>query len=144
MWGFILAMISGALMSIQGVFNTGVTKETSIWISAGFVQFSACLVCVAAWFITGKESHVLDLLQVSHKYMLLGGVMGAFITFTVIQSIGALGPAKSAIFIVVTQLFVSYLMELFGLFGIEKVNFEWRKLIGLGIIIVGVFTFKWK
>ena len=29
MWGFIVALISGALVSIQGVFNTEVTKQTS-------------------------------------------------------------------------------------------------------------------
>ena len=29
MWGFIVALISGALMSIQGVFNTEVTKQTA-------------------------------------------------------------------------------------------------------------------
>ena len=28
--GIIIAIISGALMSIQGIFNTGVTKETSM------------------------------------------------------------------------------------------------------------------
>ena len=38
MWGIILALISGALMSIQGVFNTEVTKQTSLWVSTGFVQ----------------------------------------------------------------------------------------------------------
>ena len=30
MWGFIVALISGALMSIQGVFNTEVTKQTFV------------------------------------------------------------------------------------------------------------------
>ena len=34
MWGFIIALVSGALMSIQGVFNTEVTKQTSIWVSS--------------------------------------------------------------------------------------------------------------
>ena len=28
MWGTITALVSGALMSIQGVFNTEVTKQT--------------------------------------------------------------------------------------------------------------------
>ena len=46
MWGFLSALISGALMSIQGVFNTNVTKQTSLWVSTGWVQFSAFLVCV--------------------------------------------------------------------------------------------------
>ena len=31
MIGLFIALISGALMSIQGVFNTEVTKSTSIW-----------------------------------------------------------------------------------------------------------------
>ena len=53
MWGFIVALISGALMSIQGVFNTEVTKQTSLWVSTGWVQLSAFAVCVLAWFFTG-------------------------------------------------------------------------------------------
>ena len=41
MVGVIAALVSGALMSIQGVFNTDVTKQTSLWVSASFVQFTA-------------------------------------------------------------------------------------------------------
>jgi len=144
MWGILVAAISGALMSVQGVFNSEVTKQTSIWLSAAFVQLTAFVVCVLAWFITGKESSVGNLLAVTPKYMLLGGVIGAFITFTVVYSIESLGPARSAMFIVAVQVFVSYLIELFGLFGIEKQPFEWRKIIGVVIVIAGLITFKWK
>ena len=35
MAGFIVAIISGALMSLQGVLNTNVTKASSIWVAAG-------------------------------------------------------------------------------------------------------------
>ena len=76
MWGFLSALISGALMSIQGVFNTNVTKQTSLWVSTGWVQFSAFLVCVAAWLFTGRES-IGALWQVENKYTLLGGIIGA-------------------------------------------------------------------
>ena len=86
MWGFIVALISGALMSIQGVFNTEVTKQTSLWVSTGWVQLSAFAVCVLAWLFTGRES-VAALWQVDNKYTLLGGVIGAFITITVIHSL---------------------------------------------------------
>ena len=63
---------------------------------------------------TGRES-IAALWQVENKYTLLGGVIGAFITVTVIQSMGALGPAKAAMLIVVSQLLVAYVIELFGL-----------------------------
>lgn len=142
MFGLLVAIISGALMSIQGVWNSGVTKQTSIWTAAGFVQFSALLVCVVAWFISGKEKSIGSLLTVSPKYFLLGGILGAFITFTVIKSVELLGPAKSAMFIVSAQLIVSYIIEVFGLFGTEKEPFSWQKLCAAAVTVGGVIWFK--
>lgn len=143
MWGILIALLSGALMSVQGVFNTELTKQTSLWVSTGWVQISAFLVCVAAWLFTGRES-VGALMKVENKYILLGGVIGAFITVTVIQSMSSLGPAKAAMLIVIAQLAVAYLIELFGMFGVEKVDFQWRKLLGLAIVIAGIVIFKWE
>ena len=54
--------------------------------------------------------------------MLLGGAIGAFITYTVIQSVAALGPAKSIMLIVTSQLIAAYLIELFGLFGTQNIS----------------------
>lgn len=130
-------------MSVQGVFNTELTKQTSLWVSTGWVQISAFLVCVAAWLFTGRES-VGALMKVENKYVLLGGVIGAFITVTVIQSMSSLGPAKAAMLIVIAQLAVAYLIELLGLFGVEKVDFQWRKFLGMVIAIVGIVIFKWE
>ena len=143
MWGILVALISGALMSIQGVFNTEVTKQTSLWVSTGWVQLSAFAVCVLAWIFTGRDS-IAALWQVENKYTLLGGIIGAFITITVIQSMGSLGPAKAAMLIVISQLAVAYIIELFGLFGVEKVDFQWRKLIGMAIAVVGIVVFQWE
>ena len=72
MIGMLIAILSGALMSVQGVFNTGVTKHSGLWIATGFVQLTALLVCVAAWFFTGREGNVMDLFKIENKYMLLG------------------------------------------------------------------------
>ena len=143
MWGVIVSLISGALMSIQGVFNTQVTKQSSLWVSTGWVQLSAFLVCVAAWFFTGMPS-VGELMSVRPKYLLLGGVIGAFITITLIKSMGSLGPAQSAMLIVVSQLAVAYLIEVIGLFGVERQPFLWRKLIGLLIAVGGIILFRWE
>ena len=71
-------------------------------------------------------------------------MIGAFITITVIQSMGSLGPARAAMLIVISQLAVAYVIELFGLFGVEKVDFEWRKLLGMAIAVVGIVIFKWQ
>ena len=71
MFGILIALLSGALMSVQGVFNTEVTKNTSLWVSTCFVQFSALAVCLVAWFFADRQSFS-TLLEVPNKYALLG------------------------------------------------------------------------
>ena len=141
MAGFLIALLSGALMSVQGVFNTQVTKSTGIWVSNGWVQLSAFALCVVVWLATGRES-VLTLWEVRPHYMLLGGVIGAGITWTVIQSVSALGSARSALLIVIAQLAVSYLIQLFGLFGMDQEPFSWKKAGGLLLAVAGIMIFQ--
>ena len=159
MTGFLIALLSGALMSVQGVFNTQVTKTTGMWVSNAWVQLSAFAICLVMWLIMGRDS-IATIGEVQPKYMLLGGVIGAFITvtviksmdslgparitWTVIKSMAQLGPAKAALLIVMSQLIVAYLIELVGLFGVEKEPFSWRKVIGMGIALIGTTIFQWK
>lgn len=143
MIGIFIALLSGALMSVQGVFNTEVTKGSSMWVSTSWVQFSALIVCLGAWMFADRSSFM-ALWQVQPKYMLLGGVIGAFITYTVIKAMASLGPAQAVMLIVVSQLIIAYVIELFGMFGVDKQPFEWRRVLGMAICIGGIILFKWE
>ncbi|MCI8858347.1 MAG: DMT family transporter [Lachnospiraceae bacterium] len=143
MIGIFIALISGALMSVQGVFNTEVTEGSSMWVSTSWVQFSALIVCLGAWLFTDRSSFTV-LFQIQPKYMLLGGVIGAFITYTVIKAMASLGPAQAVMLIVVSQLIIAYVIELFGMFGVDKQPFAWRRILGMAICIGGIILFKWE
>lgn len=143
MTGFIIALISGALMSVQGVFNTQVTKTTGMWVSNMWVQFSAFIVCLVVWFVAGRDP-IGGILEVQPRYMLLGGAIGAGITWAVIKSMDQLGPAKAALLIVIAQLIVAYVIELLGLFGVDKTPFDWKRAGGLLIALIGIAIFQWK
>lgn len=141
MAGFLIAILSGALMSIQGVFNTGVTKSSSIWVAAGFVQITAFLTYAVMWIVDGRPQ-IMGLFNVSPKISLLGGVIGAFITYTVVKAMSDLGVAKAEITIVISQIAVAYIIELLGLFGSEKKDFSWIKLLGIAVAVTGVVIFS--
>ena len=143
MIGFFIALLSREHVFVQGVFNTQVTKTTGMWVSNAWVQLSAFALCLVAWLIAGRDS-VTTLAKVEPKYVLLGGVIGAGITWTVIKSMEQLGPAKAALLIVISQLIVAYVIELLGLFGVDKEPLEWRKIIGMVIALIGVAIFQWK
>ncbi len=140
MIGILIAMFSGLLMSVQGVWNTQVTKTTGMWVANMWVQFTAFLFCLLIWFIMGRDS-IGTISKVEPRYMLAGGILGVGITWTVIKSIESLGPAKAVLFIVVTQIAVAYLIELLGLFQVEKQPLELRKVAGLLLAIVGTWLF---
>ena len=127
MIGFLIAVISGLLM----------------WVANAFVQFTAFLICIAIWAISDRTSFG-TLLKVEPRYMLIGGILGAGITYTVIKAMDMMGPAKAVMMIVTAQILVAYLIELFGLFGVEKQPFSWRKVIGILLAAGGIILFKWE
>lgn len=43
-------------MSVQGVFNTQVTKASSNWAASAFVQLTALVVCLGAWVATDRSN----------------------------------------------------------------------------------------
>ncbi len=128
-------------MSVQGIFNTDVTKQSSLWVANSWVQLTAFAVCLAAWGISDRTSFA-TLWKVQPKYVLIGGVIGAFITLTVVKSMNTLGPAQAVLFIVVAQMITAYLIELLGWFGAEKAEWSMQKLIGMMIAIAGVVVFQ--
>ena len=143
MVGILIAILSGMLMSIQGVFNTDVTKQCSLWVANSWVQFTALGVCLAAWGLSDRSTFS-ALWKVQPKYVLLGGAIGAFITLTVVKSMNTLGPAQAVLFIVVAQMITAYVIELLGWFGTEKADWSVQKLFGMVIAIAGVIIFQWE
>ena len=142
MVGVIVSLISGALMSVQGVFNTRVTEKAGLWLTSAIVQGTALVVCIISLWIT-RDGDLAGLKEVN-KFYLLGGVMGAGITYTVIKGISSLGPAYAIMLILIAQMIVAYLIELLGWFGAEGTGFEWTKLIGVAFMIGGIIVFQWK
>jgi transporter family-2 protein len=139
--GILLALLAGLLMSVQGVFNTRIMEQSNMWATNSWVHITAFALSIGVWFFTGREN-LLSVFDVSNKLYLLGGIIGAFITFTVIKSISGLGRAHATMLILLAQLVVSYLIEVFGLFGTEKVDFEWIKLVGVVLMIAGIVVFN--
>ena len=50
---------------------------------------------------------------------------------------GALGPARAAMLIVISQLAVAYVIELFGLFGVDKEYGLMQEGFGLKVVKIG-------
>jgi len=142
LWGIIFSAVAGALMSIQGVFNTRVSEKIGQWQANIMVQAIGLVSAIVALFIF-KGGDFSKLKEVNKLY-LLGGVIGAAITFTVIRGMSCLGPTLAVSVILIAQLITASLFDFFGLCGTERLDFHYTKILGVIIMIAGIIIFKLK
>lgn len=142
MFGILLAIISGLSMTIQGVFNTRLGEKIGVWETNVIVSSSAFLITIIISFFLRDGSY--QMIKDSNKLYLLGGALSVVITFTVMKSIGLMGPTCGIGIILVAQLLSAAIIEAFGLFGSDKIKFSLNEFIGIAIMIIGIVIFKWK
>lgn len=142
MIGWIMAVIAGAAMSVQGVMNTRLSEKIGLMESNAYVQGTAFLLSMLAAVLFGKGSFQ-KILTVPSLYW-FGGVLGLVITLTVMVSIGQLSPTIAISVILITQLLTAALIDAFGVMESEKAAFSWNKYLGLILMIAGVVLFKLK
>jgi transporter family-2 protein len=143
MLGFLFSIIAGAAMSFQGVMNTRLSEESDLFTTNMYVQGTAFLLSLVAFFIMGKGG-ALTARQGAPKPYLLGGVLGLVITVTVMLGIRDLSPTVSISVILIAQLITAVLIDAGGILGSEQVKLDWTKFVGAALMISGVLFFKWK
>lgn len=140
MFGFLMAILAGAAMSVQGVFNTRLSDKVGLFESNMLVQGSAFVLALIAMFIFGS-GNLKEIANINKLY-LSGGAIGFVITVTVMVAISKLNPTLAISTILIAQLLVAALIDAFGLFGSEKLAFGITKYIGIALMIAGVLVFK--
>lgn len=141
MLGVIMCIISGAAMSVQGVFNTRLSESTGLLESNFIVQALALILSAISLF--WAKGNMMEALSVNKLY-LTGGIFSIIITITVMLGIKNLSPTIAISIILVSQLAAAAMIDAFALFGSEKVVFGIRKMFGLLVMIAGIIIFSYK
>lgn len=142
MWGIIFSIISGFAMSVQGVFNTQLSKKIGLWETTLLIQGIAFITAFIVMLVFGDGN--IKNLKYANKLYLFAGILGVIITFTVIKGMSLLGPALSVAIILISQLITAALISHFGWFGSPVTLVGIRQCFGVIIMILGIAIFKWK
>ncbi len=142
MLGILMCILSGAAMSVQGVFNTRLSEGTGL-LESNFIVQAIAVILAAVSLFWGKGS-LLGAMNVNKLYLFGGGILAMVITLTVMLGIKNLSPAIAISIILVAQLATAASIDAFGLFGTEKAVFGVRKIIGLAVMIGGIILFSYK
>ncbi|MHA4136340.1 DMT family transporter [Bacillus cereus] len=140
MIGFSLAILAGILISVQFVFNAKVNENVGQWLTTTCVLGIGLISSILFYIIT--ENSISIKVYTANYLFYVSGLFGIGLIICIMGAIKSLGPAYTVLISLITQLVVALCIDTFGLFGMESIPLQINKLVGIGLLIVGVGIFK--
>ncbi len=136
-WVFLLlAAGAGILMAIQGSINGALSKVIGT-LEANFILHAIGLIIIVVMlFIFNMGKGDLNMVSRAPWYLYLGGAINVAIIFMVMVSIAKSGAGMATTAIITGQLAMALVIDQFGLFGLDKVDFSWTR--GLGLVLMAI------
>ncbi|CRK82062.1 DMT family transporter [Neobacillus massiliamazoniensis] len=138
--GLLLALFAGALVGLQNIFNSKVNEQSGFYATTTLVLGLGFLASLTFGLIF-EGTHLFNLQNMKTWYW-FSGLLGVGVVICLVQGIKLLGPTYAISLALTTQLVVALLSDSTGLMGLEKVPFTPKQLIGVLVIVGGIFVFK--
>jgi len=134
----------GAILPVQAVLNTKLGKQTGGPLVSAFLSFLVGLICLVIINLTTNYSAFSRIkpFSVSPWWVWLGGLLGAVFVTSVIRVNQQQGVALTFALVVSGQIFISLLIDHFGLFGSIIHPITIQKILGAVLIIGGLVLIK--
>lgn len=134
---FIIALIAGISMAVQGSLNSVLGKIVGLWEATFVVHIIATFLVAVIIFVFNLNKGSFSSLSEAPWYTYLGGILNVMILYGVVISIPQLGVANATAIIIVGQVTTAVLIDHFGLWGLETIPFHWTKLVGVVLLALG-------
>ena len=132
-----LAVAAGLAGSVQVALMSRLGERIGV---LGALAFSTALTAVIALLVLVVARGSLGALsRAVHQpwWMLLGGVMGLLIVFTITYAGPRIGVAATVGILIAGQLAMGAAIDRWGLFGSERIALHWPRLLGIGLLAAG-------
>jgi bacterial/archaeal transporter family-2 protein len=138
--GLLLAILAGVLVSMQNIFNSKVSEKTGPWETTILVLGLGALASFTIGiFVEGKSLFILQDMQL---WFWFSGLLGIGVVTSLVLSIRLLGPTFAIAIVLTSELGIALLFDSLGWLGLAKVPFTLNQLIGVLIIVSGIYVFK--
>ena len=135
-----LAFITGALIPIQAATNTAFSKAVGNPFSTGMMVFMIGLLSMVLFLLfTGKGFPTGKQLSAAPAYGYLGGLIVAIYVVMITILVPRIGVGTAIALIVTGQIFCAVAIDHFGFFGVQVRQVDLQRLLGMLLMIVGIY-----
>jgi bacterial/archaeal transporter family-2 protein len=132
-----LAVAAGLAGSVQVAIMSRLGERSE---HADALAFSTALTAaIAVLILVVARGSLGAFFRAVHQpwWMLLGGVMGLLIVFTITYAGPRIGVAATVGILIAGQLAMGAAIDRWGLFGSERIALHWPRLLGIGLLAAG-------
>ncbi|UPT70475.1 MAG: DMT family transporter [Flavobacterium sp. JAD_PAG50586_2] len=136
----VMALITGALIPVQASTNAAFTKSVGNPFITGLMVFVVGFLGMVVFvLISGTSMPTTEQVIAAPLYSYLGGII--VVSYVIIISIlvPRIGVGNSIAFIVTGQVLFATIIDHFGLFGVNARSIDLTRIIGLILLIGGVY-----
>lgn len=137
----LLAVVGGAMLSIQAAINSQLGSKVGVFKSA-FLTFSIGALVTGLLIFFFEHKHALTLMDVP-KWQLLGAMFGVPYIVIMVLAVQRIGAAVATVAVIFGQLTMSMLIDNFGWLGNESMPFSMSRLgaiVCLGIALYFIYS----
>ncbi|WP_274319523.1 DMT family transporter [Paenibacillus qinlingensis] len=141
-WGILMALAAGSLISVQTMFNNKVNE------AAGSHSTTA-LVLGMGFFASTSMGLMIDgvalfSLKPMQPWFWFSGLLGIGVVTWIVKGVKLLGPSYAISIVMASQLLCALWWDSAGWFGLDRVPFTIQKTIGVTLLICGLILFRAK
>ncbi|NNU84571.1 DMT family transporter [Geobacillus sp. BMUD] len=134
-----MALAAGMAVSVQAGVNGGLGRRVGVLEGAFVSFFIGTIVLFFVQLFFGK-GELLAMFSVP-KWQLTGGILGAFYVFVMVLIVPKIGVANSLMAVIAGQLVMSSIVDHFGLFGGQRIPFDWTRFAAMGFLFLALWLF---
>ena len=130
-------MAAGLAGSIQVALMSRLGERIGVLEALAFSTVLTAGVAVVILLLAHQSLYGFERAVHQPWWMLLGGIMGLLIVFTITYAGPRIGVAATVGILIAGQLVMGAAIDRWGLFGSERIALHWPRLVGLGLLAIG-------
>ena len=140
---YILALISGILMPTQAAINNRLSGEVNSPVLAAFISFAVGVVALFVYIlITGIPLNNLSAAKNAPAIAWTGGLCGAFFVAGTVFLVPRLGVTLTFSILILGQMLATLPIDHFGFLGTTVRQINIPRIIGVLLVLLGVFLIR--
>jgi bacterial/archaeal transporter family-2 protein len=139
---FLIGVLAGSMITVQSVLNSVLGRKTGNFGSVLILTFVSIGVLLILIALFPSASNLRELPSLSEWYLYLGGILGVVILAAPIFLIPRIGVTSTLMGLVIGQLVLAVVFDHFGFFNTPRIEINLIRIIGLILLIAGVFLVR--